>query len=72
MRGVVGLFRIFGWARGKLMRKGGRAMQVKSFLLTLGLGMLAGGAAMLMLPRDNVVRVKAQQAVDAIEDEIMG
>ena len=47
-------------------------MQVQSFLLTLGLGMLAGGAAMLMLPRDNVVRVKAQQAVDAIEDEIMG
>ena len=42
-------------------------MQVRSFLLTLGVGMLAGGAVALMLPQQSPVRQKAQQAVDSLE-----
>ena len=36
--------------------KGGKTMQVRSFLLTLGLGMAAGGTVALMLPRQSGVR----------------
>ena len=36
-------------------------MQVRSFLLTLGAGMLAGGAVALMLP---------QKAVDSLEQTV--
>ena len=39
-------------------------MQVRSFLLTLGLGMAAGGTVALMLPRE------AQKAADAVEQTI--
>ena len=35
-------------------------MQVRSFLLTLGLGMAAGGTVALMLPRQSGVRREAQ------------
>lgn len=45
-------------------------MQVKGFLLTLGLGMAAGGAAMLMLPQQSKVRTSAQKAVDSVEQSI--
>ena len=45
--------------------KGGRTMQVRSFLLTLGLGMAAGGTVALMLPRQSGVRREAQKAADA-------
>ncbi|MFR2094341.1 MAG: hypothetical protein ACLS4V_05525, partial [Oscillospiraceae bacterium] len=38
--------------------KGGRTMQVRSFLLTLGLGMAAGGTVALMLPRQSGVDKK--------------
>ena len=43
-------------------------MQVRSFLLTLGLGMAAGGTVALMLPRQSGVRREAQKAADAAED----
>ena len=49
--------------------KGGRTMQVRSFLLTLGLGMAAGGTVALMLPRQSGVRREAQNA-DAVEQTI--
>lgn len=45
-------------------------MQVRSFLLTLGVGMLAGGAVALMLPQQSPVRQKAQQAVDSLEKTV--
>ncbi len=45
-------------------------MQVKSFLFTLGLGMAAGGAAMLMLPQNSKARKGAQKAVDTMEQGI--
>lgn len=45
-------------------------MQVKGFLLTLGLGMVAGGAAALMLPQQSKVRKTAQKAVDSMEQGI--
>ncbi len=45
-------------------------MQVKGFLLTLGLGMAAGGAVALMLPQQSKVRKTAQRAVDSVEQSI--
>ena len=44
-------------------------MQVRSFLLTLGLGMAAGGTVALMLPRQSGVRREAQKAADAAAAE---
>ena len=43
-------------------------MQVRSFLLTLGLGMAAGGTVALMLPRQSGVRREAQKAADAVAE----
>ena len=45
-------------------------MQVKGFLLTLGLGMAAGGAVALMLPQQSKVRKTAQRAVESVEQSI--
>ncbi len=42
-------------------------MEVKTFLFALGAGMVAGGVATLMLPRQSQVRKTAQKAADAIE-----
>ena len=45
-------------------------MQTKTFLLTLGAGMLAGGAAVLMLPPQSKARQTAQKAVNKAEDKM--
>ena len=45
-------------------------MQVKAFLLTLGIGMAAGGAGALMLPQQSSIRKTAQKAVDSMEQGI--
>ena len=45
-------------------------MQVKSFFLTLGLGMAAGGAVALMLPQDCAMRRTAQKAVNKAEQKM--
>lgn len=45
-------------------------MQVKGFLLTLGIGMVAGSAVALMLPQQSAVRKTAQKAVDSMEQGI--
>ncbi len=45
-------------------------MQAKTFLLTLGLGMAAGGAVALMLPQQSKVRKTAQKAVDSLEQSV--
>ena len=45
-------------------------MQAKTFLLTLGVGMAAGGAAMLMLPQGSKARKTAQKAVDSVEQSM--
>ncbi len=42
-------------------------MQMKTFVCGLGLGMLAGGMAALMLPEQSQVRKTAQKAADALE-----
>ena len=39
-------------------------------MLTLGLGMAAGGAVALMLPQQSKVRKTAQKAVDSVEQTI--
>lgn len=45
-------------------------MQVKGFLFTLGLGMVAGGAVVLMLPQQSQARKTAQKAVDSMEQSV--
>ena len=45
-------------------------MQAKTFLLTLGVGMAAGGAAMLMLPQGSKARKTAQKAIDSMEQSM--
>lgn len=45
-------------------------MQAKSFLITLGLGMAAGGAAILLIPQNSKARKTAQKAVDSMEESI--
>jgi len=46
-------------------------MQMRSFLLTAGLGVAAGAAAILMLPADSRVRQSAARAVDRMEDKVV-
>lgn len=45
-------------------------MQVRSFLLTLGLGMAAGGMAALMLPQQSKARKTVQKAADRLEQTV--
>lgn len=45
-------------------------MQTKSFLLTLGLGMMAGGAVALMLPEQSKAKQAAQKAVNTMEQSV--
>lgn len=51
-------------------RKEANAVKATGFLLTLGLGMAAGGAAVLMLPQQSKVRKTAQKTVDSMEQSI--
>lgn len=46
-------------------------MKAKTFLLTLGLGMVAGSAVVLMLPEQCAARKTAQKAVNAAENKMM-
>ncbi|MBQ2446473.1 MAG: hypothetical protein II272_08510 [Oscillospiraceae bacterium] len=46
-------------------------MKVSTFLLTLGAGMVAGGAAALMLPEQCAPRKAAQKAVNKAEEKMM-
>ncbi len=45
-------------------------MKVKTFLLTLGVGVVAGGALALMLPPQSPVRRTVQNAVDSVEQSM--
>lgn len=45
-------------------------MQVKSFLLTLGLGMAGGAAAVTLLPKKPQVRQAVTKAADTIENAV--
>ncbi len=45
-------------------------MKAKTFLLTLGIGMAAGGAVALMLPEQCTARKTAQKAVDKAEQKM--
>lgn len=47
-------------------------MKTGGFLLTLGLGMAAGGMAALMLPQQSQARKTAQKAADAMGQSISG
>ena len=44
-------------------------MQVKSWVTTIGLGVVAGAATMLLLPKSSPVYRKADRAVHTIKDE---
>ena len=46
-------------------------MKATTFLLTLGIGMVAGSAAVLMLPEQCSVRKTAQKAVNVAEEKMM-
>lgn len=46
-------------------------MKTSTFLLTLGIGMVAGSAAVLMMPEQCPVRKTAQKAVNAAEEKMM-
>lgn len=46
-------------------------MKASTFLLTLGAGIVAGGAAVLMLPEQCTMRKTAQKAVNAAEEKMM-
>ena len=45
-------------------------MQVKTFLLTLGAGMLGGAAVTMLLPEQCAVRRTAQDAVDSAKQAV--
>ncbi len=45
-------------------------MQVKSFLLTLGLGMAGGAVAAAMLPKQPQVKQAVTKAADSIENAV--
>ncbi|MBR4309105.1 MAG: hypothetical protein IKT58_05880 [Oscillospiraceae bacterium] len=45
-------------------------MKATTFLLTLGVGMAAGGAVALMLPEKSTARKAAQKAVDKAETKM--
>ncbi len=45
-------------------------MQVKGFMLTLGLGMVAGAAAATILPRQPQVRQAVTKAADSVENAV--
>ena len=47
-----------------------RTLTVGSCMLTLGVGMLAGGVAVLMLPQQSQARKTAQKAVDSLEQAV--
>ena len=52
------------------MTGGEKFMKATTFLLTLGVGMAAGGAVALMLPEQCSARKAAQKAVDKAEDKM--
>ena len=43
-------------------------MSVKTWALTMGLGVAAGAVAIMMVPRSNPVRKIANKAADKVED----
>lgn len=45
-------------------------VEIKSFAISLGAGMILGAAAILMMPRQNTVRRAMQKTADCIEDTI--
>ena len=61
---------VFDFFRANYERKEAKRMQVKGFLLTLGLGMVAGGTVALMLPQNCAARKTTQKAVDAVEQSV--
>ena len=45
-------------------------MSIKSFALTLGLGMVGGAAAALVLPKQPMVQQAVSRAADSIENAV--
>ncbi len=45
-------------------------MKVGAFMVTLGLGMIAGATAAMMLPYQSSVRKAAQKAADTVEQTV--
>lgn len=45
-------------------------MEMKSFAVTVGAGMVLGAAAIMMMPRQNKVRRAVEKTANKIEDRI--
>ena len=54
---------------GKLAWKGGNAMKVRSFFLTMGAGVAVGALGAMMLPKNSKVYQATKKAAKAIERE---
>ena len=54
---------------GKLAWKGGNAMKVRSFFLTMGAGVAVGALGAMMLPKNSEVYQATKKAAKAIERE---
>ena len=53
---------------GILALEGGRAMNLKGWAVTAGIGAAAGAVAVLMMPRTNPTRRLAAKAANKMED----
>lgn len=58
------------FAVGILETKGGDTMQMKSWVITMGVGAAAGAVAVMMLPRQNPARKLASKAAMSVEDAV--
>lgn len=54
---------------GKLAWKGGNAMKVRSFFLTMGAGVAVGALGAMMLPKNSDAYRMTKQAAKAIQNE---
>ena len=55
--------------KGKLTLKGGTHMQVRSFLLTMGAGVVVGALGAMMLPKNSEVYQFTNDAASTIKQE---
>ena len=53
---------------GILKLKGGIAMKLKGWAITMGLGAAAGAVAVMMMPKNSPGRKLAAKAADKVED----
>lgn len=47
-------------------------MEVKAFAATLGLGLVAGAAAAMMIPKESKIYKSANNAAQMVKEEVVG